>query len=236
MTLARRAPVWYCFYVTIERNQNTGPSTGHEPVKEHYPVTGIDHVPHKMTKQQIVTTAAHILSTMENPTGTQRKIGEKTNGILTFGSGDNAFELTTGEFGDIYRAMVGCWPVVKPLNDSLVTIQREEGKVDREKAAAEAKVKREADRAKAKADMALDRQAKAAAKAQVKAEEALKAAQARAEAAKIKATADAEAAAQEKAKKAEQLKALAAAADRLATTGSAKLPDAELKKSKAAKK
>jgi len=165
---------------------------------------------------------AQMMATMTNVRGDIRKVDGKTVGVLTFDSASGSnHELSISDFDNIYKSFVNCWPVVKPLKEQMVTAQREEGKAGREAEKVAAKEKKVADRAKAKAELATQRDAekaqKAADRAQKKAEEAI----AKANIAKAKADEDTKAL---DIKKNEDAARLKAAADRLANTGTAKLP------------
>lgn len=174
------------------------------------------------------TVTASNLANMTNIRGNTRKVDGKTIGILVFDtdSGTN-LEMPLSQFDAIYKSFVNAWPTVKPLKESLVDIQREEGKAEREATKAAEKAKRDEERKQAKADMASKREADKAKKAAEKAQAKAEAAKQKAEAAAKKAEEDIKAAEQ---KKAEDTKKLQEAADRLAKTGSAKVTTAKTKK------
>jgi len=99
------------------------------------------------------------LASIESATAKVQGTGKDAVGILTLKTEQGDINLTLTQFDSIYRGMVKCWPVIKPVKDKLIEQVREgtkaASKAAREAALTakrEAKEKAKADRLKAVAD------------------------------------------------------------------------------------
>lgn len=132
-----------------------------------------------MSKNQAVAQGSAIviaaLAHIQSVSGEIVKTGDEATGIVTDGklvltcSGEKPgetqqVEVSLSQFDAIYRGMVKCWPVIKPLKDEIAIARRSEIKVAAEATKAAATATKQAEKDAAKVKLAEDKAAKAAAK------------------------------------------------------------------------